>query len=223
MTIRLRKETEKLIKKLYTLESMVEESLSRAVEAVGKRNQGLAKLVIENDNQIDQMEVELEEECLKILALYQPVAGDLRMVIAILKMNNDLERIGDLAANIGEKAVHLATHDLLEIPYDFNAMATCARNMLKGCFDALSTSDADKAQSVREMDDKLDTMNREMYSLVESSILKNPENLDSYIHMMGISRNLERMGDLAVNIAEDVIYMVEGSIVRHIGKHGQKT
>lgn len=223
MTIRLRKETEKLIKKLYTLESMVEESLSRAVEAVGKRNQGLAKLVIENDNQIDQMEVELEEECLKILALYQPVAGDLRMVIAILKMNNDLERIGDLAANIAEKAIYLATHDLLEIPYDFNTMATCARNMLKGCFDALSTSDADKAQSVREMDDKLDTMNREMYALVESSILKNPENLDSYIHMMGISRNLERMGDLAVNIAEDVIYMVEGSIVRHIGKHGQKT
>jgi len=221
MTVRLKKETEKLLKTLYTLESLVEESLSKAVESISTRNADLAREVIENDNVIDRLEVELEEECLKLLALYQPVAGDLRLIIAILKMNNDLERTGDLAANISEKSLFLANNEELEIPFDFKKMAQAAKTMLSECFDALSEGDPDKAQKVREMDDELDAMNRDMYKCVENRIADNPSNLDSFIHMMGISRNLERIGDLAVNIAEDIIYMVQGSIVRHRNKHGR--
>ncbi|MBN2722719.1 MAG: phosphate signaling complex protein PhoU [Deltaproteobacteria bacterium] len=219
MPLRLKKEMNELLNQLYTIESMVEESVSLAVEAVLTRNTDLAQMVIENDRKIDLTEVELEEECLKVLALYQPVAGDLRLIVAILKMNNDLERIGDLASNIAEKAIFLAENEKTTIPYNFRKMSETAILMLKECFDALSETAPERAHKVRIMDDTLDTLNREMYSTVESSILKSVEKLDIYIHMMGISRNLERVGDLAVNIAEDIIYMCEGSIIRHSHKN----
>lgn len=215
MAIRLEREIEKLKKKILSLGTMVEENLHMAVTALEDRDEALAQKVIDNDEPIDEMEVELEEECLKILALYQPVATDLRFIIAVLKINNDLERIGDLAVNIAERALFLATLPESSIPLDFGAMAAMVKTMLKGSLDALVNLDGQLAFNVTEADDDVDAMNRDMYKRITEAICTQKGNPDALIHQLSISRHLERIADQATNIAEDVIYMVEGRIVRH--------
>lgn len=215
MPVHLQREIEKLKKKILYLGAIVEERLRMAVEALEQRNRSLAKQVIENDLEIDKMEVDVEEECLKTLALHQPVAVDLRYIIAVLKINNDLERIGDLAVNMAERAAFLSTQRKLEIPFDFPGMAEKVQSMLKRSLDALVKMDANLAREVCASDDEVDAMNRGMYIQVQEGIRKNPEHLESLVHTLSASRHLERIADLATNIAEDVIYMIEGEIVRH--------
>jgi phosphate transport system protein len=159
--------------------------------------------------------VYLEEECLKILALHQPVAIDLRFVIAVLKINNDLERIGDLAVNIAERALFLTSQKPVDIPFDFMGMSEKTKIMLKMSLDALVNMDAKMAHDVCALDDGVDAINRRMYQQVQEGILENPEQIGSLIHCLSTSRHLERIADHATNIAEDVIYMVAGEIVRH--------
>ncbi len=212
----LEREIEKLKNMILSLGTLVEESVKKAVMSLTMRNSSVALKVIDGDTDIDQIEVDVEEECLKILALHQPVANDLRLIIAILKINNDLERIGDLAVNIAERAVYLATQESVELPFDFNNMAQKAQAMLKGSLDALVEGDTLLARKVCSSDDAVDAMNREMYQLVEKAISNDPKNINSLIHLLSASRYLERVADHATNIAEDVIYMVEGEIVRHI-------
>jgi phosphate transport system protein len=161
------------------------------------------------------MEVELEEECLKVLALHQPVAIDLRFIIAVLKINNDLERIGDLAANISERTVALAESDRIDPPFDFTAMAASTQQMLKGSLDCLVQMDTALAQHVLDLDDEVDAMHSRNFQLIKDQIRRHPENLESLTHYLTVSRHLERIADLATNIAEDVYYMIEGEIVRH--------
>ncbi|MBT6716503.1 MAG: phosphate signaling complex protein PhoU, partial [Nitrospina sp.] len=168
--------------------------------------------------EIDQREVYVEEECLKILALHQPVANDLRLIIAILKINNDLERIADLSVNIAERAVYLSTQARVELPFDLQDMAQKVRSMLKRSLDSLVNRDDKLARQVCEDDDAVDDLNREMYGCVERAIKKDPDNLNSYIQLLSASRYLERMADHATNIAEDVIYLVTGEIIRHGSK-----
>ncbi len=211
----LEREIEKLKAKIVSLGTLVEESVQKAVLSLTTRNSSVALKVIDGDNDIDHIEVDVEEECLKILALHQPVANDLRLIIAILKINNDLERIGDLAVNIAERAVYLATQDSVDLPFDFNNMAQKAQAMLKGSLDALVQADTLLARKVCSSDDAVDSMNREMYRLVETAIRNDPNNINSLIHLLSASRYLERVADHATNIAEDVIYLVEGEIVRH--------
>ncbi len=200
----------------------VEASVKRAVRALTRRDSTLALKVIDADYEIDQMEVDIEEECLKILALHQPVANDLRLIIAILKINNDLERIGDLAVNIAERAVYLSTHDKIEFPFDLQNMAEKAQEMLNRSLDAMVNLDTELAQKVCDSDDEVDAMNREAYSLVEKRIRENPEQLNSMIQFLSASRYLERVADHATNIAEDVIYLVDGNIIRHSKKNTQE-
>ena len=204
-----------LKKKVLTLGARVEENVRQSIVSVERHDEVLAQRVFLGDADIDHMEVDVEEECLKILALYQPVAVDLRFIVAVLKINNDLERIGDVAVNISERAVYLATHTPLSQQYDFRPMAAKTEEMLKLSLDSLVERDETIARKVCAMDDIVDAHNRDAYEHVQESIRKFPEDLVGLIHVLAVARHLERIADLATNIAEDVIYMVKGEIVRH--------
>lgn len=215
MANHLRNELEKLKTNLLSLSSEVERALNKAVLSVRNGDTALAKEVLDADNLIDQREVEVEEQCLAILALHQPVAKDLRFVIAVLKINNDLERIGDLAVNISERTIYLKKQPPIPIPFDFVNMSQKAVTMLKKSLDAFINMDLKLAHVVWESDDEIDEMNRQVYDKVYSGVKKDPEQVEALIHYLSISRHLERIGDYATNICEDVIYMAEGRIVRH--------
>lgn len=211
----LQREIEKLKKHVLALSAMVEENVYKAVRALEERNRDLADEVMRSDHDVDQMEVDVEEECLKVLALHQPVAVDLRYIIAILKINNDLERVGDLAVNIAERARFLATREKPEIPLDFPRMVEGTQAMLRDALDSLVNLDVKLARDVLARDDEIDALNRDMYIKVQDGIRRKPEQLESLIHLLSCSRHLERIADAATNIAEDVIYMCEGEIIRH--------
>ena len=211
----LQKEIENLKKRILNLSAQVEAAVHDATVAIEQRDGKLARKIIENDIVIDRQEVEIEEECLKTLALHQPVAIDLRFIIAVLKINSDIERIGDLAVNIAERAVFLATQPKPDISFDFVGMARAAQSMLTKSLDALVNLNIELAHEVCAGDDAIDTMNREMYIKVQQAIRAHPEQMESLINMLSASRHLERIADHATNIAEDIIYMIEGHIVRH--------
>ena len=203
--------------------TIVEESISRSNIALFKQDIALAQKVIANDAEIDRLEVELEEECLKVLALYQPVAADLRFVVAALKINNDLERIGDLASNIAKTVSQLTTTGPFKLPEESSSMAKQAEEMVKNSLDAVVKADPDLARQVREEDDLVDAGRQAVRKLVIQQIQKNPEKVESLLQINSVSKHLERIADMATNIAEDVIYMVEGEIVRHRRRDDMKS
>lgn len=200
---------------MLKLVTEVEDNVYQSVSALNDRNIDSARKVIDNDRRIDDMEVELEEECLKILALYQPVASDLRYIVAILKINNDLERISDLAVNIAERASFLVERKPVKIPFDFVAMALETQTMLRKSISSLIKLDLDLAVEVCSSDDIVDEMHREMYGIVESAIRSEPSKVQEILQYLSASRQLERIADHATNIAEDVIYLIKGDIIRH--------
>ena len=205
------------IKKLLLgLGALVEESVQSAITAVLNRDTELAQRVIESDIRIDEAEIDIEEECLKTLALHQPVAHDLRFVVAVLKINNDLERIGDLAVNVAEQAKFLAGESEVETPpFDLRGMGLRVESMLHKSLDALINLDIEQAQAVRDLDDEVDAIHRGMYDKVMQAIREQPAELEQMIHFLNISRQLERIADHATNVAKDVMYLVRGEIVRH--------
>lgn len=222
MSMHFQKEIQNLKRKILSLSALVEESVRQAVISVRERDGNLAWKVIDGDIEIDHREVDIEEECLKILALYQPVAIDLRFIVAVLKINNDLERIGDLAVNIAERSTFLAVQERKVIPFDFTGMAEKVQSMLRKSLDALVNMNPSLAREVFICDDEVDAIHRNMYQQVKDRIRSHPEELDSLIHFLGISRNLERIADHATNLAEDVVYMADGEIVRHKGGPAKK-
>jgi phosphate transport system protein len=189
--------------------------IRKAGMALTNMDTALAREVIETDNAIDLKEVEIEEDCLKILALHTPVANNLRFVIATLKINNDLERVSDLAVNIAERVLYLQKQPPVAIPFDFENMWQKSLAMVKNALDCFVSGDISLARKVCDDDDAVDAINKAMYDKVYEGIRKNPERVESFIHYLSISRHLERVADYATNIAEDVIYMIEGKIVRH--------
>jgi phosphate transport system protein len=211
----LEMEIEGLKRGLVAVAGIVEESLLLAARALQRRDMVLARQVIDKDSKIDRLEVQLEEECLKVLALHQPVAQDLRMIVAILKINNDLERIGDLASNIAERAETLAQHDPIAPICDFETMVERTRQMLKQSLDALCTLDVSLAREVRAMDNLVDDMNRLTYTNARERARQFPDQIEPLMCYLSVSRNLERIADLATNISEDVVYLIDGKIVRH--------
>jgi phosphate transport system protein len=215
MTQHMQRELDNLKKMILALSAVAEESVQKAARSIETLDVPLAEEVIGSDDLVDQMEVDLEEECLKILALHQPVAIDLRFIIAVLKINNDLERIADLAVNIAERTVGLSGMSRVEIPFDFAGMARRAETMLNMSLDALVQLDTGIAHQVIALDDEVDAMHSSNYGLIKAQILARPETLDALIQHLSLSRHLERIADLATNIAEDVIYMIDGVIVRH--------
>lgn len=193
-----------------------EMALNRAVKSVAEYDCAVAAEIIRNDEQIDIYEVAIEEECLKILALHQPVAGDLRNLIAVLKINNEIERIGDLAVNIASRVPDLTRYrGRISKPIDFTKMADVACGMLKKTLDAFTYHDVDAAYEVLREDDKVDELHKANYAAVNRILLSDSSSCGYYIDCLTISRSIERAGDFATNIAEDIIYLEKGKIVRH--------
>jgi phosphate transport system protein len=215
MSVHLARQTDKLKKRILSLSAIVEEAVHRSVNAVIERDPDLAREVINGDPEVDRIEVEIEEECLKVLALYQPVATDLREVMAIIKINNDLERIADLAVNISERAIELAAGGPATIPYDLPAMAEKTMEMLRRCLDSLVQMDPVLAREVCTADEVVDEMNREAAAKTIAVMREGEDRLEPMISLMLVARHLERIADLSTNIAEDVIYSCQGVIVRH--------
>ena len=211
----LQREIDKLKKQILELSTLVEERVRMAVKSIEEHDPELAREVIQGDIQIDHREVDLEEECLKILALYQPVANDLRFIIAVLKINNDLERIGDLAVNIADRATSLPSFEKNEIIADIATMAEKAQSMLRMSLDALVNLDPELAREVCAKDDEVDEIHANIFPKFEKAVRSRPDKLQYFINLVGVSRNLERIADHTTNIAEDVIYMSVGEIVRH--------
>jgi len=220
--LRLRRKIEMLNSLLLTLGAQVEENVRLAVKAIERRDADLAAKVIDGDAEIDRQEVDLEEECLEILALHQPVAVDLRHIIAVLKINKDLERAGDLAVNIAETAIHLSGRPRMNIPRDYFIMAQKTESMLRESLDAFVNMSAETAYEVLSADDAVDLMKHALHRQFEERVEDELESLPSLIHLFLVSRHLERIGDLATNVAEEVIYMLTGQIVRHGKKNGEK-
>jgi phosphate transport system protein len=209
------REIDNLKKLILSLGALVEEQIQRAMTALERRDETLANEVIMKDREIDSLEIVIEEECLKILALYQPVAKELRFVVAVLKMNNDLERMGDLAANMAKRAKYLAKKERIDLVYEFSAIAEKTQAMVKKSLDALVNTDVDLAREVCAADDEVDEMTRQMVYKTMDAIQKNPEKTAEYFNIRSISKNLERIADSATNIAEDVVYLCSGEIIRH--------
>ncbi len=215
MAVHLQKEIEKLKKKIILYGGMIEKNLENAIRSIQEKDAELARQVLESDTLADQWEVDNEEECLKILALHQPVAVDLRFIIAVLKINNDLERIGDEAVNIAERSLRISPLTLPGSAVDFSPLCGRVQEALRNCLDALVRLDAPLAHRVRGSDDEIDEMVHVLFVQLKDEIKKFPEQTDQLVEYLRVCRHLERIADHATNIAEDVIYMIEGSIVRH--------
>lgn len=218
MSVHLQREIDRVKKSILALCAIVEDQVQMAVRALLDRDLDLAQSVEGRDDDIDHREVEIEEDCLKILALHQPVAIDLRFIIAAMKINNDLERIGDLAVNIAHKAVSFLEETQMPISYDISGMWDKTQAMLSDSIDALVNMDGAMAAAVCRRDDEVDQIKREIRLGVEDQIRREPQNVRPLLRLLAVSRNLERIADCATNIAEDVIYMSEGRIIRHTNK-----
>jgi phosphate transport system protein len=215
MTKLFNRELEKLKKSILSLGAVVEEAVRMAIKAIELKDAEIAKKIIADDRKIDEREVEIEEECLKILALHQPVAVDLRFITVVVKINNDLERIGDEAVNIAERVESLAKRESAGFTFDYTEMAEKAEAMLKMSLDALVNLDIDLAFRVLVKDEEVDKLLAEVYRETKQAIRKNANDVAFLINQYLISRHLERIADHATNIAEDVIYMIDGEIHRH--------
>lgn len=209
------RELDKIKKMILSVGALVEERTHMAKKAIIDRDADIAEKVIKSDYEIDEMEVELEEECLKALALHQPVAIDLRFLTAVIKINNDLERIGDQAVNIAQRVISIAKQGHVNFSYDYTDMLDKTETMLRMSLDALVNMDDDMAFKVLSLDDQVDDIQREVYGLVKDAIKEHPDQVTYLINLYLISRHVERMADHATNIAEEVIYLIEGEIVRH--------
>lgn len=218
MTLHMTREIEKLKKMILALSAVVEDSVYNAVNAIDRRDGKLAEKTVATNHEVNIMEIDVEEECLKILALHHPVATDLRYIVSIIKINSDLERISDLASNIAERAVYLSSCEKISVPFRLQEMAEITLWMLKNSIDALVNYDPELAKTVCHKDDDVDAINRDMYDKVKKGIQEEIVHLDQFVHLLCVSRHLERIADHAVSIAEDILYMIEGKIVRHTPK-----
>ena len=216
MSLHLHRDLDKLKKEMLRLGNMVELAINNAFLALNNRDSSIVEEVLTNEEQINEMEVQIEEECLKILALHQPVAVDLRFLVVVLKVNNDLERMGDIAKNIAERAKDLMGSDVIpDLGQPMQGLPDLVRTMVRSSLDSLVKLDDQLARKIIEMDDEVDQINRDMYAAVKRLVAEQPLVADSAINLLSCSRNMERIGDLATNIAEDVIFVVEGKVVRH--------
>ncbi len=219
MTKQFEREVQALERKLMSLFGLVEKMIDDAMRSLCEHQTDLVRTVIASDRQVDEIEVQIEEECLKILALHQPVAVNLRRIATVLKINSDLERIGDLACNIAERAESLTHHPYFPIPEQLPVMVKMATEMVRLALDAFVELDTGMAKEVIQRDTQVDTYNRIVIDELRDLMRSDPQLIEPALHSFSVARHVERIADHAENIAEDVIYLVDGSIVRH--KHGK--
>jgi phosphate transport system protein len=215
MAKHLTRDLEVLKKEILAIGVLVEDAITKSIYCLDSRRVELAEEVIAGDREIDLKEVHIEDECLKVLALHQPVAADLRYVVTVLKVNNDLERMGDLATNIAKRAQFLSSQDSLQSDIDLTLLAKLVIGMVRQSIDALVRTDTALARRVMGEDDSVDHLHRQTYERVQALIRADPEKTERAIQLLSVSRHLERIADLATNIAEDVIFLVDGEIIRH--------
>ncbi len=222
MSIHLLRDLDRIKKEILLMGGQVEEAFRKAHRALIDRDEDLAAEVIEGDHEIDRQELLISEECLKILALHQPVAADLRFVISVMMVNNDLERVGDLAVNLSERAIELSRAEPSPIPASLTAMAEEVGEMLKQSLDALVNQDTEKARRVCAMDDEVDDLHEGMFDYVRGSLEEEGADPTALLGMLSVSRSLERIADHATNVGEDVVFMVEGEVIKHPGMKVEK-
>jgi len=202
-------------RQLLTMAGLAEQAVERATEAYRRRDLMLCQAVMEGEKAINQAEREIDELALDLLAMQQPMAVDLRFITAVMKINADLERVGDQAVNIAERAIDSLSLPAADLPVDIPRMASTASGMVRRALEAFLEGNAELAEAVLKMDDIVDRMNDEAYVALADKMQANPEIARQALDALLISRNLERVGDHATNIAEDVIFWVRGADVRH--------
>lgn len=207
--------TDLLRRKLLRLSAQVEEATRRSVIAFRTRDRAAAVTIIKLDAEINAMEIAIEEDCLALLQENARSQAETRLIVAVLKINSDLERIGDLATNIARRVLHIRQQDQLLIPKELSTLADRTLSMLTTSIDSLVEMDLDMARHVCEMDQEVDQLNRQMYDLVRERIEKDPSQTEKQINFLSISRYLERIADYATNISENVVFISEGDIIRH--------
>ena len=215
MSKHLERDLADLQRDLMTLASSVEEAIHKAIKSLALRQNALAQQVIDGDRQIDEDENHVEEECLKMLALHQPVAIDLRRITAAMKINGELERMADLAEDIAERAIHLALLPAIPLPAKLQRMTDLTTSMVRQSLDAFVNLDVRLARTVCRLDDEVDRYNNEIIDELIRLMRSSPEAVEPGLSMFSAIRHLERIADHATNIAEDVVYLAEGEIIRH--------
>lgn len=208
-----------LREKLFTMASMVEEMISKGVRSLVEKNEELAREVIEeHEPKVNNLEIEIDEFCINLLALYQPEASNLRIITMIMKINNDLERIGDHAVNIAERALYLIPRPQVKPLIDLPRMAEDSIKMLRDVLDSFTNHDADLAIEVCKRDSKIDSLRDQIIRELITYMISDPSTIDRALGLILIAKYLERVADLATNIAEDVVYTVKGEVIKHHAK-----
>ena len=200
---------------LLRMAGLTEQAIAHAVDALVKRDTPLAEKTIREDKAINEMELEIDDLCLKLLALHQPMAADLRFITSAMRINIELERIGDLAVNIAERVLSLNQEPQLKPYIDLPRMAEISKMMVKDVLDAFVQGDADLARAVCERDDQVDDLNDQVFRELLSYMLSDTRTITRAVHLIIVSRYLERIADHATNIAEGVIFMVNAKVVKH--------
>ena len=207
---------DELTGRLVAMSRMIEGLIEMSLEAIQEKDATKAEIVVIGDREVDATEVEIEEACVELLALQQPMAGDLRRLIAILKINNDLERIGDHAVNIAETALRLIERNSgWALPIELSEAGVIAQGMLRDVLDAFVQQDANKARTVIRRDDRVDQLDEAHLRSAITMMMESPGLISTGLSFILIGRNIERVADLATNIGEDVVYLVEGKTIRH--------
>ena len=215
MAKHLQRDLDQLKREILAVGTLVEEAISKSLRLLADRDPALIDEILEGDATIDGREVEVEEECLKVMALHQPMAADLRFVIAVLKVNNDLERMGDLACNIAKRCRHALMRPEGPGLVDFAALGAKVLAMVRGSLDALVHQDPVIAREVCRMDEEVDEIHRDNYELLKHRMREDPAFVEEAVNALTVSRSLERIADLATNVAEDIVFMVDGDVIRH--------
>ncbi|MBI3353597.1 MAG: phosphate signaling complex protein PhoU [Nitrospirae bacterium] len=210
-------ELKNLKEKILKLGALVEDQVQNAITALVKRNSKLAQDVIEKDAQVNKIEVEIDEECIRLIALRQPAGSDLRFITTAMKLVTDMERIGDLAVDICERAMELNLEPQLKPYIDIPRMADISMQMLKGALDAFVNRDSKLAQEVCARDDEVDNLNVQIFRELLTFMVEDSHTITRAVRVSYVSKYLERIADHATNIAEMVVYLVEGKIIRHMG------
>jgi phosphate transport system protein len=208
-------ELEELKGKLLEMSALVESAVQRSVSAVTQKDRSAAEQVFRDEARINQLQIEIDEFAINLLATQQPLAADLRLVVAALKINTDLERMGDLSVHIAQRALSLLMEPVIKPMVDIRHMSALVESMVRKSMDAFVANDADMARSVRASDDAVDSLRTASYHELVSYMEKEPRNIPQALDLIGITRSLERIADHSTNIAEDVLFLVKGIDVRH--------
>ena len=210
-------ELEKLKQCLVAMAGLAEDQVARAVESLLERNVEKARAVIEGDGEIDELEMTVDNQAIQLLALQQPMARDLRFITMAMKIGNDLERVGDHAVNIAQNVAYIVEAPPLPHLPELEEMVGLATDMLNDALDAFVRGDSAQARDIGRRDDRVDELHENVFRIVLTHMMEDPRKIGAGIDLILISRNLERIADLATNVAEDVVFMVEGRSIKHGG------